>query len=99
MAPKDRVERGAPGIDHVAGCGILNVRGLGGVAEIRIDAAGKVMDQVVDVLQGAEEMVIRRPAAEGEEVVELQNALDVLRPGIRLENNTAVAAGPALVVP
>ena len=90
MAPENRVERGAAGVDHVAGRKVV----------VRADrvgalAAGEIVDEVVDVLERTEKLIVHRTAAEGEEVVDAENALDILGRRIGLEDQVAVAARPA----
>ena len=102
MPPEDRVERGRAGRDHVAGLRVQLSVGQphrAGLVVVGIEPPGEVVDQVVDILERPEVMVIGRAAAEGEEIAEVQNPLDVLGVRIALEDQGRVAPWPAEAVP
>src|SRR5436305_1189398 len=97
MTPEDRIEGSSSRIHHVA------VKTLGNLGlhdfEVGIDPAREVVNEIMHVFQGAEELIAPATAAKIEKVADAENALHVIRRRVGLENQILVAAGPALPVP
>src|SRR5262249_42683793 len=88
------IARGGAGRNHVA---VLRL--AGNLPKIRVSAAGKIMEQVVDVLERSEEVITGRAAGKSKEVGDFQNSLDVFGCRVGLEDDVPIAAGPAVPVP
>ena len=94
MSPEDWIARGRSGGNHVAV--LLLARNF---SEVRVRAARKVVQQVVNIFDCAEEMVAGWSAGETEEVFDLKNPIHVIRGWICFENYVLVSAGPTVSMP
>src|SRR5713226_6587141 len=94
MAPENRIARGRTRRLHVS-----KLRLVGELYEVRIGAARKVVNQVVDVLDCSKKVVAVGPTAKAKKALNLQDALDVFRSRVSLKDEIGVSTGPAIPVP